>query len=249
MINLTDSFIQDNVIIPFDTKWKKIAVSLSGGADSALLAFLLCNKIDQFSLKTEVHIISHNRCWKTKPWQQYDSLEIYKWLEKRFINIKFKRHVNFIPPDLEWGDKGATIKDEYNKLVSGDIIELRAFAEYIGYHEKIDAYFNAVTRNPKNVNFKGMTARDIDPTKDNEHLEIMMHMNVYACHPFRFVEKAWVVKQYINLKVKDLFDLTRSCEGVFENINYQTYKPGQYVPVCNNCFWCKEREWAIEQNK
>ena len=35
----------DGVEIFFDSGWKNIAVSLSGGADSTLLAYLLCDHI------------------------------------------------------------------------------------------------------------------------------------------------------------------------------------------------------------
>jgi hypothetical protein len=94
-----------------------------------------------------------------------------------------------------------------------------------------------------------MPTRDIDPTDDNKHLEIMLHMGIIASHPFRFADKAWVVLQYKNLDIMELFDLTRSCEGEFSNMNYKTYTPGQFVPICGTCFWCKEREWAIEQTK
>jgi hypothetical protein len=113
----------------------------------------------------------------------------------------------------------------------------------------VDAYFNGVTCNPKTLEFKGMDERDIEPTEENKHLEYMIHMDKVVCHPFRFVDKAWIVLQYKELGIMDLFDLTRSCEGVANGIDYKTYKKGQYVPVCGECFWCKEREWAIEQSK
>jgi len=74
-------------------------------------------------------------------------------------------------------------------------------------------------------------------------------MDKVVSHPFRFVDKAWVVNKYKELGIMDLFNITRSCEGEFENINYKTYTPGQDVPICGHCFWCKEREWAIEQSK
>ena len=54
---------------------------------------------------------------------------------------------------------------------------------------------------------------------------------------------------YKNKDIMSLFDTTRSCEGEFTNLNYTTYTCGDEVPLCNKCFWCKEREWAIEQNK
>lgn len=235
----------DGVKIPLNSKWGKIAISLSGGADSAILAYILCSIVkDQ-----EVHIISHVRMWKTKPWQQYDSLNVFNYLTKKFPNVKLKRHTNFIAPDLEWGNRGPLLEDEYGKKVSGDNIQIRSFAEYICFQENIDAYFNAVTRNPRNVDFTGMSTRDIEPDDKNEHLIIMKHMGRYACHPFRFIEKSWVIKQYKRLDIEELLNITRSCEGEFEDINYQTYTPGQFVPVCGKCFWCKEREWAIEQSK
>lgn len=235
----------DNVNIPFDKKWNSIAVSLSGGADSALLAFLLCSFAPS---GFHVHIISHIRCWKDKPWQQYDAVNVFRWLVNRFPNIVFERHTNFIAPDLEYGNIGPNLTDEYGKHVSGDNIEIRAFAEYVCFQKNVDAYYNAVTRNPRLANFNGMMERDIEPTTENEHLYMMKHMGRWAIHPFRFTDKSWIIKQYKENQIEDLLALTRSCEGTFANITYETYTPGQYVPVCGECFWCKEREWALGQN-
>lgn len=230
--------------IPFDKSFRNIAVSVSGGADSALLTFLLCSQIED----TTVHIINNIRCWKTKPWQQTDIKNVVSWLQDRFQNIMFKVHTNFVPPELEWGGQGRTITDEYGKLVSGDTLELRAWAEYVCFHYEVEAYYNGVTRNPKNTDFAGLPTRDIDRTEDNQHLEYMIHMGKHVYHPFRFIDKSEIVKMYRELGIMDLFETTRSCEGEFD-INYKTYKPGQYVPVCNECFWCKERDWAIEKSK
>ena len=231
--------------IPFNVDHKNIAISVSGGADSALITYLLCNKITD----TTVHIINNIRCWKTKPWQENDFKKVTSWLFNRFPNITFKIHTNFVPPELEWADKGRTIIDEYGKLVSGDTLELRAFAEYVCLKNNVDAYYNGVTRNPKNVDFVGMPTRDIDPSQDNKHLEKMIHMGIEAYHPFRFIDKSEIYKCYVELGITELFDLTRSCEGEFTDITYKNYVPGQYVPTCNACFWCKERSWAIEKSK
>jgi hypothetical protein len=231
--------------IPFNKEWKNVAISVSGGADSALLAYLICNQITTQS----VHIISHKRMWKTRPWQSHDSLTVYTWLLKKFPNIKFVRHTNFIAPDIEYGNTGPNLTDEYGKKVSGDNIQQRSFAEYICSSENVSAYFNAVTRNPKGIELGGMAERDIEPTNDNKHLERMTHMGVEVLHPFRFIDKSEIVKKYKELNLMDLFEITRSCEGEFDSIDYTTYTLGQYVPVCGNCFWCKEREWAIEQSK
>ena len=235
-----------HINIPFESSWKSVAISVSGGADSALLAYLVCDQAPDNFL---IHVISHTRMWKTRPWQQKDSLSVFKWLEVRFPNLRFERHTNFIAPDLEYGNIGPSITDEFGKKVSGDNIQQRAYAEYICKMHAIDAYYNGVTRNPPVTYFNGMIERDVDKSENNKHLEIMQHMDVWAIHPFRFIDKSEIVKKYKELKLMDLFNITRSCEGEFEDITYKNYTSGQYVPTCGTCFWCKEREWAIEQSK
>lgn len=236
----------DGVHIPYDPEWKSVAISVSGGADSALLAYLICSLAKEHN--TTIHIINHVRCWKTKPWQQHDADKVYNWLFQRFYNNTFKRHTGFIAPELEYGNIGPTLTDEYGKQVSGDNIQQRAYAEYICHIHGIDAYYNGVTRNPRTVAFDGMQERDIEPTEENKHLYLMKHMNGWAIHPFRFVEKNWIYKQYKNLKILDLWNLSRSCEGTFDNIDYRNYTPNTVVPECKECFWCKERQWAQDAN-
>jgi len=243
-LNLID---YDGVEIPFNRSWNSIAVSSSGGADSTLLAHLLCSLITEYNVTIDVHFISHIRMWKTRPWQVHNCENIYNLFNKKFPNIKFYRHVNFISPALEWSNTGSIIKDEYGKITSGEIIEIQSFAEYICFHNDIDAYFNGVTMNPKNVNFKGHYKRDIDSTENNQFLKLKIHMGKIASHPFRFVDKSWVLKTYKKLDLMELFDQTKSCEGEFEGLDYRTYKNGDPVPECGTCFWCKEREWAIEK--
>jgi hypothetical protein len=233
--------------IPFDKEWKNVAISVSGGADSALLAHMVCELAKEHDIT--VHVINHVRMWKTRPWQQYDGERVYNWLFQRFYHTTFKRHVNFIAPEIEYGNIGPNLTDEYGKKVSGDNIQQRAYGEFICNKYNIDAYYNAVTRNPRLAAFNGMRERDIEPSEDNKHLERMTHMGVEVLHPFRFIDKSEIVKKYKELDLIELFEITRSCEGEFEGIDYTTYTPGQYVPTCGNCFWCKEREWAIEQSK
>ena len=94
-----------------------------------------------------------------------------------------------------------------------------------------------------------MKERDIDPNEYNKHLSAMIHMGRHVFHPFRFIDKTWIIKQYYRLNLIALLSITRSCEGEFENINYTNYIHRQFVPTCGKCFWCKEREWAIEHSK
>ena len=225
----------------FDKKWNNIAVSVSGGADSALLLYLLCKEVTSQT----VHIVNNVRCWKTKPWQEHDAECVIAWIKEKFPEINFELHRNFIAPDIEYGVIGPSIKDEYNKIVSGDNIQIRAFAEYVCFKNNIDAYYNGVTKNP-DEDLGGMAERNITPTDDNKHLLIMEHMGKLAIHPFRFISKDIIISMYKKENVVELFNITRSCEGTFDWLDYKNYKKGELVPVCNECFWCRERDWAVD---
>ncbi len=239
----------NGLIMPFHPRWRNISLALSGGADSALLLYLLCKKILDTKAKVTVHLVCNIRCWKTRPWQKPVRENVVEYFTKRYPEIDFRVHENFVPPELEHGFSGQQLVDEYGKTVSGDTMELRAWAEYVSFHNNVDAYFNAVTKNPE-VDLEGkLQARDVDVTPENFRLMVMNHLGILAVHPFRFLDKSWVIQQYKNLGITRLLDRTRSCEGEFEGVDYRTYKRGDYVSTCGKCFWCLEREWAIEQSK
>lgn len=239
----------NGLLIPFNPRWRRISLALSGGADSALLLYLITQKILETKSKMDIHLVCNVRCWKTRPWQKAVRENVVGYFERRFPEIRYITHENFVPPELEHGISGQVLTDEYGKIVSGDTIELRAWAEYVSFHNNVDAYFNAVTKNPNIDIENSLPARNIEPTEENFKLMVTNHLDILACHPFRFIDKVWVVQQYRRLGIMRLFDITRSCEGEFSNINYKTYRRGDKIPTCGKCFWCKEREYAIEQSK
>jgi hypothetical protein len=223
-----------------DSSWKKIGISVSGGADSTLLAFLICSNSD-----AEIHFTNQIRLWKTRPWQEHIADQVFDWFKNRFKN-KFYIHKNLIPPELEWADKGPTIVDEYGKLKSGNQIILRSHNEYIAHRYNLDALYGGINQNP-DISIQGSLS-----ARDQENITIppfFMHNGIAICHPFVYTKKDWIIKQYYENNIEDLLALTRSCEGEFEGLDYTTYTPGQHVPTCGTCFWCKEREWAIEKSK
>lgn len=223
-----DIYVNDN--------WQRIGISLSGGADSALLSYLVLEKTD-----ADIYFTTQIRMWKTRPWQRFIAKNVVSWFKSRFNN-KIEHIEGFIPPEME--EPNTTyITDEYGKLKPGNRIILRSHNEWVAHTYNLDAWFSGVTKNPKDVP-GGLIDRD------NGELPIYLkHMNVDVFHPFVYTTKDRIIEQYYKNDIKDLLDITRSCEGEFENINYQTYEPGQFVPLCNNCWWCKERKWAIDQIK
>jgi hypothetical protein len=236
----------DGIYLPIDNSWKNIAFSLSGGADSALLAYLICSNLEHVN----VHIISNVRMWKTRPWQRHISVEVFDYLKDKFTNHNFYRHENFISPEVEYGTIGPIIKDRFGNMKAGDQIMTRSFAEYICFYHNVDIWYAGVTRNPRLDSItNGMPDRNVEYRGEQDlHLTLLEFESKLVSHPFVFVSKDWIVKQYKDLGILDLFDITRSCEGEFEGLDYKTYSPGQYVPVCGECFWCQERNWAKTLN-
>lgn len=232
-------FLVNMYMININPAWKRIGISLSGGADSALLSYLICKKV---STTTEIHFNTQIRMWKTRPWAEYVSENVVSWFRNRFDH-NFFHHKNLVPPELEEPTE-YLIKDEYGKMKSGNRIILRSHNEYIAHKYKLDALFGGVNQNP-DVEFEGALQE-----RNEGHLpEHFIHDGVDICHPFVKIRKDWIIKQYYENNIVDLLETTRSCEGEFEVLNYKNYKPGDKVPVCGKCFWCKEREWGIAKAK
>jgi hypothetical protein len=234
--------------IPFDSSWKKIGINLSGGADSACLLLLLCNIITSNNFNCEIHVITHIRCYNTRPWQGPIAKDLFDKFVNEYPAIKFFRHTNFIPPELEWGVLGPITKDEDGRPRSGDQICVGSFNNYIIYKENLDAVYNATSSNPKNSDWSGAMKNRDKPASEGVLKDLFLQKNSFAiCHPFRFVDKRWIVSQYYLLNKVDFYQSTRSCEGDITHKNLKNYTSHKKLNLCGDCWWCKERAWSEQQ--
>jgi hypothetical protein len=241
----------DGLDIPFNPEWKNIGINLSGGADSSCLLMLLSKIIVQTNSACRVHVVQHRRCWSIRPWQGPVALAVFNKFQELFPTIEYVRHTNFIPVSLEWGVLGPITKDDNGRDRSGDQIIVDEFNEFVMFNENIDAMYNGTSRNP-DVDFPGkMMNRELLP-EDGKLRDILFKKNKgLVILPFKFVRKDWIVAEYYRQDMADLYNTTRSCEG---SIGHDTskevvptlddYKPGMYIPLCGDCFWCLERNWA-----
>jgi len=247
-LNITCATV-NHLDIPIDTNWKRIGVNLSGGADSALMTYLLCKIIQQHKMDCRIDVITYQRCWETRPWQGFISFQVFSWLKEKFPDIIDCRHLQYIPPELEHGVAGPIIDGR-----SGDQIMVGSYNKFVAYEYSLDAVYNATSKNPDDLRDDRMKNRDKD-AEDGNMLDVWMpikKVDAVFVHPFKFVKKDWIVAQYYMLNILDLYKLTRSCEGdinhhtVIKNAcgHFKDYKPGMDMPICNECWWCKERAWA-----
>ena len=237
--------------ILFNKNWKSVAVNLSGGADSCLLTYFICKIIQDNSLDCTVDIITFTRCWDTRPWQGWWSIQVLNKLKEKYPNIIRKRHTTFIPPILEHGVTGPLVEPEYGGR-SGDQIIVGEFNKYACYKNKFNALFNATSKNPDDSRQDRMKNRDGNAL-DAELFEIMQYrrrLGTWFLLPFKFVQKDWIVAQYHLYNIIDLYYTTRSCEGDYDIIpgimELESFKyiQGMTIPTCNTCWWCNERQWA-----
>ena len=82
---------------------------------------------------------------------------------------------------------------------------------------------------------------------------ISMKIDVIERH-FTLVEKDWIIEQYKNLDIMELFNTTRSCEGDADDFKplgmdhmWYSYVNDRNIKECGKCFWCLERNWAKEK--
>jgi len=264
----------NGVPIPFNDAWTKIGINISGGADSAILCYNICNYIIKHNLKIEIHTISHVRGWQIKPWQKHVRLEVIKKLKSMFPTIKFIEHENYIPTEIEYGIIGDIIPIN-DTLKSGDKIENSSYALWIGYTNNLDALYCSTTRNPELLS----TVGDVSPDRNMSEIDLQGYRLSYRqqnnssyplnVQPFIYHTKDDIIADYFLYNIEDLLEVTRSCEA-FGNImhirsvesgiknllvdnryedSYKYYRPGDELPECNDCFWCLEKTWAINEAK
>ncbi len=239
-----DNFILDDkygVILPICKNWKKIGINLSGGADSAMMTWILCQTIIKYNLDITIDIITFNRNYILKPWQGFYSLRVYNWFKDHFNKIISKRIEGFVPPELEHCEIPNLLNGR-----SGDQIIIESFNEYLISSKKIDAVYNATTKSPPIEG--GMPNRYCDP-----ELQDLINKKLTEFNSFKGITKDHIIKIYYDYNLHELLDLTRSCEVNINNLDFDEYKEGTLVPTCNTlensenqkCWWCKERNWAI----
>tara|TARA_B100000900_G_scaffold416281_1_gene451039 strand:+ start:9622 stop:12114 length:2493 start_codon:yes stop_codon:yes gene_type:complete len=245
-------FTHDGLNIPFNPDWKRIAVNVSGGADSCLLTYLLCKHIHENNIDCKIDVITHSRVWTIRPWAGPVSVNVYNALKEKWPNIIGERLVNYVPPELEHSTLGNIVNDR-----SGDQIIVQSYNDFAAAQNNYSAIFNATTKNPS----MDVPAEDRMLNRDHNAFGFdefaCIYNNYWQCMPFIATEKDWVVKQYKDLGILDLYTTTRSCEGdgrhggplLGKDYWWFKYNADEPVETCGKCFWCVERKWAEDQNE
>jgi hypothetical protein len=181
---------QGDVIIDIPEEYTKIGIKISGGADSALLAYMLALYKKH---ERDVDLIPITVINAIKPHQHIFAQRVVKFVEDK-LSVKFNHHqIKPEPVDPQ----------RYGE-------EQSIFVRSLRKQEIIETHFTGITENPDvelKTDYTGDSTRNKDlgskPTRD-----------LYSFHPFANINKKAIAELYESYGLMDtLFAITRSCEN------------------------------------
>lgn len=207
---------------------KVIGQWMSGGADSSLLAYLLCKEIKDQNLDVKFQPLSVRRGRPNNP--------IYA--EGVVDFIKEDLNVDFILPHEVY----------YPPLEDSEMTELKIFWERDSENFRNNMFqilYSGITCNPPDdagLPKNKERTRDEDADRPIESRNGIKHY----INPFFRINKKWEAEVYKDFGLLDtLFPLTYSCEGDAEDTKTHTWHCGNTLPYEKQCWWCQERMWAF----
>lgn len=238
--------------IHFDSSFKDIGISLSGGADSSLLFYILCDLAEKTNSKVKIHATTMVRFFDTKPWLEKPARDVYAWMKERFPNVVGEHDWGFIPPDLEVVKMKKLGLRHLNSMYATDLMFCDVlctitYQQYLINRKKWSFIYSGTTMNPPE-NFENAPQFRTKEVLEQHGIDHVV--NATVINPFALVQKDWVMAQYENFQLNDLLDLTRSCEADTKVLGEMwMHIEDEQPPACGMCFFCKERQWGIDNRE
>jgi len=215
---------------PNNVPVKTIGIWMSGGADSALLCYLLAEKIKKENLNVTIQLITidYKRPFVFKAGTVREKIE--EILDAKSI---FENHIVYNPPgEIVW------TPDEL-----AEQFHIRNYEHF--KNNKFQVLYSGITTNPPVEVQQTFNYGILPDVEAKRGTAIQKETNRYFVHPDG--GEFWEIKPFFKLDKKDLaelyksnnlldnvFPLTRSCEHI-----------GTVHGHCGQCWWCNEREWAF----
>ncbi len=218
---------------PLGNKIETIGVWVSGGADSALLCYLLAEQIKNQNLPYRILPLTVDY---KKPFQGIGVQVVEKIKELLSCQHIFLEHRVYRPTDDEswYGDilakvfhdknyenfKAGTIQMLYSAISTNPPVAVQEQFRW-GILPEVESKRGQMIEKNKIKYFLSEV--------DNKQYEFLEHK------PFFDIDKKKIAEIYYEKNLTDtLFPLTRSCE-----------KLGTALGHCGECWWCEERKWGF----
>ena len=204
---------------------KRIGIKMSGGADSAAVAYMLWKTIQENNIHCEVVVLTTNH--QGKSFQEHYAKKTIEYLNNKFHKVKVLTHlVNQNP---------AYYKDDYTTSI-GYIEYQEMLVTWAFENLDIEAIYTGITANPpKEIHekFRPNSKRPVGPSDDRDNTTQDVTWN-----PLIYTDKKGVAHIYDFFDIRDLFKITWSCEEY-------AWPTGRRESHCGKCWFCKEREWGF----
>ena len=223
------SIVEIPEITPSGKQINTVGVWISGGADSALLCYLLAEKIktQNLSVKIQPLTIDYKR-----PFQFIAGNVVLKVQELLQAEHVFLTPIVYNPPsDVDWSPE--ELSNQFHLRNKENIIA-----------NKFQLLFSGITTNPPEDvqhKFNWGVLKDVEikrgstVPKETTRYFTQDEYEFFEIKPFFNLNKQDIADVYREKELlQTLFPLTRSCEKI-----------GTVVGHCGECWWCEERRWAF----
>lgn len=216
-------------------KGDKVIVRLSGGADSALLLWMVCDSWKKAGMDNDLNIYPITVIHGQRPWQSYYVQHIIDIVREDFPTI------NIHAPKTRLCEKPKVDYVDYQENLIQEIVDKHGEC----------MRFNGVTLNPPKEIGESYWGdgeeyghiwdnRELHRDWENRESKFSkLFRDEWHCNPFYTSHKGHIAELYKELGLLEkLLPFTRSCEG-------WAHITKSFTEVCNQCWWCRERDWAF----
>lgn len=238
----------------FNDNWKRIGVKLSGGADSAIMYYAIC---DYYKDRDDVKIYPMTLDTEFKPWYSQGAKKVIDKVTEltgKFPEIHItkysNKHIDRETVNFYISEQMELIKESYlkynfdavyNGLTSNPPLEkfLKSIREY--YED------DRIYEITKNHIIKRDYDRDLGKNKYSQNFtELEYFTNI---RPFVHSDKklTYEVYKYYN-RLEDLYPITYSCETRYQEHKLENKHEHDWNH-CGYCFFCAERIYAFGKLK
>lgn len=223
----------------FDESYTRIGVKLSGGADSSIVYYMVC---DRYRHQPEVEIYALTLSTSGKPYYSDFSKRVIEVVGSLTGRYPTKHYTKFIEHN-NWLDTGPY--DAGQEDLVKEVIE----------DVEPDIVYSGLTQNPdpdamRSYLMANLEKFNLDPNQVLEHLGTRdvsrdpINFNLSGIYtdnkPFIFGDKRAVAARYRDHDMMEkLYPHTFSCEGIVD------YKGMENTVHCGTCFFCLERYYGF----
>lgn len=203
---------------------KTIIYKISGGADSAILLYMLSKYKNEYN--PDINFVFASSVNVNLPYQEIFAKQVIEYVNSKYPLGDFEHHVN----DNRGGEFYTVDQDALTDPLRGN--------------DNVRVQWMGITCNPPVEEMQAHNMYDDDRVFDRDRghennyptQEIEIEPGVFKFNrPFMQHDKRGVAELYTTMGVLDeLFPLTRSCEDDTTDFSHH----------CGKCWFCLERKWG-----